>query len=175
MPVIYEDTTDEKELRKQEEVGLIEKLILPAIAYEMLRLNIKQNPGRDKDYQDKMERLRVYCDEVISKDGSVQENLRRRRLSRVVAKVVSYSARMGYDTRKVLLICLILWKWLVTNEVFEPDDMAHDIFNSMRDGVIKFSHRLEHYDKLEVNAVKKSLPFLNKLQEMGYFKFEVVE
>ena len=52
MAIVYEYTNDERELRKQEEITIVEQCIFPKIVKEMIELNLANRAKKDLNYEE---------------------------------------------------------------------------------------------------------------------------
>jgi hypothetical protein len=173
MGVVYIETNDEKELRKQEEIEVVERCIFPEIIYGMFELN---NQGKlDNTYSKPMKRLKQYIDKEVNSKGYMQAQFRRARISKSYNAIVDYAKKMKLDTRKVTLIVMELVPWLVHHEVLELDDDMIDFFSDMQETIEVSKNKISDFSKIEKSAAKKAWSLLEVLQDLGYFDFTITE
>ena len=176
MAIVYEYTNDERELRKQEEITIVEQCIFPKIVKEMIELNLANRAKKDLNYEEAEEtrtfikRLDGYLNKKLSSSGDLQKKLRTQRLERVYTSVERFAAMNKYDTRKILLMSTELVPFLAENDVLTLDDDLVELFATIQEQVQKNSKYIDNFDKIEKSALKKCFKLLEAIQDTGYFR-----
>lgn len=161
-----------RQLEKRiESTYAVERLIFPAIVHWMLKLNNEQR-GKEECPKTRS-KLLEYFNSIADKDGAMQSQFYRRKVDKIIGVVLKYGELKGFNTRRIILMAIMLYFWLKDEAQYPFDDECTDIFSAMRDEVIEVSDDLPNFEEIERGAKKKAFDFLAVIQELGYFPLGV--
>lgn len=161
----------QKLLRKNKEIAVMEQICLPALIVRMFEINERKKRSRVEINKPIKDSIQKFIDDIAGSEGKGRQVIRIKRLVKVVNKIREWAVRNKFDTRKMILMSIELMCALNGADLVEYTEELVKTIMEMQEHIEGVKDDISGFDKLEASVVKKAPQLLKVLQEMGYFKF----